>query len=212
MGQGLGGKGAGGVGVSVTRLSAMDEKPLLILDLDETLIHATAEEIDSDFDFQVFQYFVYKRPGLSEFLTSCALHFKLAVWSSASDDYVQQIVRRIFPAAISPEFVWGRSRCTRFRLPEVDEQGLLSLDYASRHEFAKRLKEVSRRGFNLKRTLIVDDTPEKVSQHYGNAIYIRPFTGSKDDTELGRLAGYLLKLKDAENFRTIEKRSWRQQS
>lgn len=190
----------------------MDPKPLLILDLDETLIHATADKIGDNFDFSVYQYFVYLRPGLAAFLAQCAAHFQLAVWSSASDDYVQAIAQHIFPAGIAPVFVWGRSRCTRFRLPEVDEHGILSLDYASKYEFAKRLKKVSRRGFNLKRVLIVDDTPEKVSQHYGNAIYIRPFTGSKDDTELGRLASYLLKLKDAENFRTIEKRNWRQQS
>ncbi len=34
---------------------------LIISDLEETLIHASATKIRADFDFQVFPYFVYKR-------------------------------------------------------------------------------------------------------------------------------------------------------
>ena len=64
----------------------MHQELLLILDLDETLIHASATKIREDFDFQVFQYFVYKRPGLTAFLATCAQYFKLASWSSASDE------------------------------------------------------------------------------------------------------------------------------
>jgi RNA polymerase II subunit A small phosphatase-like protein len=188
----------------------MYQKPLLILDLDETLIHATAEKIRDDFDFQVYQYFVYQRPGLADFLTQCAKYFQLAVWSSASDDYVRAVVSQIFPPGVAPVFVWGRSRCTRFRLPELDGFGFLSLDYASKYEFAKRLKKVVRRGFDLKRILIVDDTPEKVSQNYGNAIYIKPYLGAQDDQELAHLASYLRTLLAVENVRFLEKRNWRQ--
>ncbi len=187
----------------------MNARPLLILDLDETLVHATTTQIRGDFDFQVYQYFVYQRPGLTDFLTHCDKYFDLAVWSSASDDYVQAVVKKIFPTHLNLAFVWGRSRCTRFRLPEVDEQGFLSLDYASKYEFAKRLKKAARRGFDLKKMLIVDDTPEKVSQHYGNAIYIKPYLGEDDDRELLHLATYLLSLREVENVRTIEKRHWR---
>lgn len=188
----------------------MAEKSLLILDLDETLIHATAAKIREDFDFQVYDYYVYKRPGLAEFLTRCGTHFTLAVWSSASDDYVQAVVRQIFPPELTPAFVWGRSRCTPFRLPELDEQGYYSVDYSHGYEYAKRLKKVRRRGYDLNKTLIVDDTPAKVSQNYGNAIYIKPYVGAREDHELAYLADYLLTLKDATNVRMIEKRGWRQ--
>ena len=184
-------------------------KILLILDLDETLIHATTQQLPAPADFEVFHYHVYKRPGVDCFLRQVAAHFRLAVWSSASDDYVREIVSRLFPADIPLEFAWGRSRCTPFRLPERDEQGFYSLDYSSKVEYAKRLQKVRRRGFNLRQVLIVDDTPEKVLQHYGNAIYPKPFVGRPDDQELTGLAAYLLSLKDAENVRVIEKRYWR---
>jgi RNA polymerase II subunit A small phosphatase-like protein len=82
-----------------------------------------------------------------------------------------------------------------------------SLGYVGRHEFANRLKKVVRRGFDLKRMLIVDDTPEKVSQHYGNAVYVRPYLGERNDTELASLVNYLLTLKDVVNVRLIENRN-----
>jgi RNA polymerase II subunit A small phosphatase-like protein len=43
------------------------EKILIILDLDETLIHATDKPHDDAWDFEVFHYKVYKRPYLQEF-------------------------------------------------------------------------------------------------------------------------------------------------
>jgi RNA polymerase II subunit A small phosphatase-like protein len=57
--------------------------------------------------------------------------------------------------------------------------------------------------------LIVDDTPHKSRQNYGNVIYPREYLGDAADDELPQLLRYLLQLKDAENVRTIEKRNWR---
>lgn len=187
----------------------MSITPLLILDLDETLLHASARKLRDDFDFQVFDYFVYKRPGLDIFLKACAQHFKLAVWSSASDDYVSSVVEQILPPGIVLEFAWGRSRCTPFLLPQLDEQALYDFDYFGSYEYAKRLKKVRRRGFSLQKVLIVDDTPAKVLHNYGNAIYVKPFYGDPRDTELDSLSAYLTELKDVENVRVIEKRNWR---
>ena len=45
-----------------------DEKILLILDVDETLIHATEKELNQKVDFKIFDYNIYKRPFLDEFL------------------------------------------------------------------------------------------------------------------------------------------------
>ena len=44
-----------------------DHKTLLILDLDETLIHGTSEPIKRPADFEVFGYHIYLRPYLSTF-------------------------------------------------------------------------------------------------------------------------------------------------
>ena len=186
----------------------MENKILLILDLDETLIHATATKLGDDFAFQLYHYYVYKRPGLDAFLAACAEMFDLAVWSSASDDYVKQVVERIFPGEIKPVFVWGRSRCTPLVSPQIDDYGYYNLDGLSHYEYAKLLKKVRRLGYDAKRVLIVDDTPEKVRNCYGNAIYPNPFLGDPADRELLILARYLHSLHDAENVKSIEKRQW----
>ena len=187
------------------------DKTLLILDLDETLIHATDKQLDyQPADFQVPPYFVYKRPFLHNFLQQVQQHFLLAVWSSASDDYVTEIVKKIFGEELTLlEFFWGRSRCT-FRInPPMDEYRNINLNYSNHHHYLKTLKKLKRKGYNLKRILIVDDTPQKLSKNYGNAIYVKEFLGDPDDNELPLLLKYLRQLKDEENVRMIEKRSWR---
>jgi RNA polymerase II subunit A small phosphatase-like protein len=183
------------------------EKILLILDLDETLIHATEKELSYPADFQVFGYYVYKRPYLEEFMLGCNQHFKLAVWSSASDDYVEEIVKQIMPTEIKLEFVWGRSRCT-YCFDALTFESAQYADYYSHYNYVKVLKKVKKRGYALERVLIVDDTPSKAKYNYGNVIYPSEYLGEEEDNELQLLLNYLITLKDIENVRTIEKRNW----
>jgi RNA polymerase II subunit A small phosphatase-like protein len=191
--------------------SQSNDKILLILDLDETLIHASEGPLDRPADFRVFGYYVYKRPHLDAFLRECSRHFALAVWSSASDDYVEAVVQRIIPPEIPLQFVWGRSRCTYCFDAAAFESGGHA-DAHSHYNYLKVLKKVKKRGYSLRRVLIVDDTPHKAGRNYGNAIYPREYLGDALDDELPQLLRYLLQLKDAENVRTIEKRNWRNNS
>lgn len=180
---------------------------LLILDLDETLLHASTRELGRPADFTLFDYHVYLRPHLPEFLREASRHFELAVWSSAADDYVAEVVRRIFPADVPLAFVWGRSRCTYcFNHHAFEESG--HADYRDHYDYVKVLKKLRRRGYRLERVLIVDDTPAKAKRNFGNAIYPSEYLGQPHDDELLRLLAYLLQLKDAENVRLIEKRDW----
>jgi RNA polymerase II subunit A small phosphatase-like protein len=137
--------------------------------------------------------------------------FLLAIWSSASDDYVEAIAEKIIPENIDLEFIWGRSRCTYKRNLQIDEYGYYADNYLSHYHYVKPLKKVKRNGYQLERILIVDDTPHKAKENFGNAIYPREFTGEMDDTELLLLARYLKTLKDRSNLRRIEKRNWRRQ-
>ncbi|MEM6966127.1 MAG: HAD family hydrolase, partial [Bacteroidota bacterium] len=121
------------------------DKILLILDIDETLIHTTSQKLEYNPDFTVFDYPVYKRPFLEEFLISVAKDFHLAVWSSASDDYVEKIVEVIFPKEIKLHFVWGRGRCTYRRNLNIDEYGYYSDNYFDHYHYIKPLKKVKRK-------------------------------------------------------------------
>ena len=172
-----------------------DDKILLILDLDETLIHASEACLDYAPDFKYENYFVYIRPGLANFLKRMSSHFELAIWSSADDMYVSELVEKIKPDEIDFQFIWSKSQCTLRRNYELD-----------------RYINEKRKGYQLERMLIVDDSPEKVVDNYGNAIYIMSFEGDKEDCELEKLSNYLISMKDESNVRTIEKRWWRLES
>ncbi len=50
-----------------------------------------------------------------------AEEYKLAIWSSADDADVQELVDKIKPAAIDFEFIWGRSRTTKKWKSVTDE-------------------------------------------------------------------------------------------
>ena len=110
-------------------------KKLLILDLDETLIHASESSLATPHDFEVGPYFVYKRPGLAQFLETVNKHFELAVWTSSTKSYAEPIVENIFPPNVSLSFVWSRERCTWRFDPEFFD-----------HEWTKNLAKVKRRG------------------------------------------------------------------
>jgi carboxy-terminal domain RNA polymerase II polypeptide A small phosphatase len=190
-------------------LSFEEDKILLILDLDETLIHSSDEEPEEGFDFKVFNYFVVKRPYLDHFLDECSHYFKLAVWSSSSDDYAAMVVENIFLPGIKPAFAWGRSKATFRPVGWYDD---FSCQGFSHYDFVKRLRKIKPMGYSLERTLMVDDTPHKLKENYGNAIYIKEFNGEKEDEELLHLLEYLLTIRDCDNVLRIEKRNWRRKT
>lgn len=185
------------------------DKTLLILDLDETLVFATAKMLDRSADFEIFDYHVYKRPYLNDFLQQVKEHFLLAIWSSASDDYVQKVVEQIIPKEIKLEFVWGSSRCTYQRNLQIDEYGYYDSNQLNHYHYIKPLRKLKRKNYTLNRILIVDDSPHKSKANYGNVIYPAEYTGDEHDHELKLLAQYLISLKDEDNVRRIEKRNWR---
>lgn len=172
-------------------------RKLLVLDLDETLIHATENGLERDADFQVGPYFVYRRPHLDTFIGSVSQHFDIAVWTSSGAVYAQQIVQQIFPAGLL-RFVWASRRCTTVRDPLTGE-----------YMGIKNLQKLKRQGFALESVIAVDDTPFKYRRHYGNLVCVSEFVGDPADTELRWLAEYLPTLAAVANVRKIEKRGWR---
>jgi RNA polymerase II subunit A small phosphatase-like protein len=172
---------------------------LLILDVDETLVYADEQPLARAADFVVGPFHVYRRPFLTDFLAAVTGWFDVAVWSSASDAYVQGIVAGVFGPENVLRFVWSCDRCTRRLDPDRNE-----------HYYPKNLDKVRRLGYPLERVLMLDDSPEKLTRHYGNHVRIAPFTGDEADTELRDLLPFLDSLRAAANVRLIEKRHWRQ--
>ena len=182
------------------------------------LFRSTTKALDKAFDFTVFNYFIYQRPYLKEFFEKIKDHFLIALWSSADDEYVEEIAKKILPKNIELEFIWARSKCTYKRNfnPVFDDYQDYSTSDNSHYHFVKPLKKLKKKGYKLERILIVDDTPHKSRDNYGNVIYPKEYgshqnDGEENDTELLLLADYLLLLKDKTNVRKIEKRGWNTQ-
>ena len=173
-------------------------KKLLILDIDETLIHATETPLDREADFRVAQYYVYMRPHVQQFMEFCREHFHVAAWTTATPDYAALVLAHICSEDYPFEFVWCRDRCT-FR----------GEGYDGNLRWLKDLKKVRKQGWSLDQVLMLEDQPANLLRHYGNVIRIDPFDGDPEDMELKRLMPFLLELKLAENIRTIEKRGWK---
>jgi hypothetical protein len=88
-------------------------RPLLILDLDETLVWATEAAPRGGCDFRVLRYHVTRRPHLGTFLESVFEWFDVAVWTSSSDGYAQAVTAEVFGDVSRLQFLWSASRCTQ---------------------------------------------------------------------------------------------------
>ena len=81
-------------------------KENFILDLDQTLISAEAEE---EYDFKKYNkkaklfnfqdmdgyYIVFERPGLQKFLDYLFSHYNVSVWTAATKDYALFIIEKM---------------------------------------------------------------------------------------------------------------------
>ena len=171
---------------------------LLILDIDESLVHSADNPLDPNFDFRLSSYQVVKRPFLDEFMVNIFRWFNIALWTAATEDYAQEMVQRIIPNSHQLKFMWSRQRCTLKRDCDKDD-----------YYWIKDLKKVKRLGYNLDMVLVIEDEPRSMQRSYGNIIIIRPFDGDPRDEELQILTQYLEWIRKVENVREIEKRNWR---
>jgi TFIIF-interacting CTD phosphatase-like protein len=188
-------------------------RKLLILDLDETLIHAAETPLTRLPDFSIYNYHIYQRPYLDTFLLTCLDWFDVAVWTSSGSEYATQVVAAIFPDPQALKFVWTSDRCSivyNYHFDYID-------GHYPQYYSCKPLKKVKRRGYDLASVIAIDDTPKKWEKSYGNLIAVKPFEGDetvgiaslKENRELIYLLDYLNILKHEHNIRSIEKRGWR---
>ena len=172
-------------------------RKLLVLDLDETLVHATERPLEQQEDFMVGPYFVYKRPHVDAFVQYALKTFSVGVWTSSGEKYADGVINRIFPVN-ALEFVWSSQRCTLAR--DWETGGYQTL---------KKLDKLKAKGYRLESIIAVDDTPQKHGKNFGNLVAVTEYVGQALDDELLHLISYLEYLKTVPNIRTVEKRGWR---
>jgi TFIIF-interacting CTD phosphatase-like protein len=177
----------------------MTESHLLVLDLDETLVHTTGDPLPVPHQFRVGSGYGYERPGLREFLGRCQRSFLLAVWSASNRAHTDAVVGHIFGGGKDLAFSWARDRCWATYNPETDDFDIMLKDLA--------LLEWHK--YDLARVLVVDDSPHKLVRHPDNHIPISPFRGDPADVELSVLATFLETLRCVPDVRVVDKSGWR---
>lgn len=180
-----------------------NNKPSILLDLDQTLISAEAsDEIDlreykhKKDKFRVDDmdgyYMVYSRPHLQEFLDYLFKNFNVTVWTAASKDYALFIIDKII-------------------LNNQPERKLDFIFFSYHCDLSKKKKKYSKElcmlwdihkipGFSYKDTVILDDYKADVHKcQPNNCIIASPFEftkeGSENDTFLIDLIPELEKMK-----------------
>jgi RNA polymerase II subunit A small phosphatase-like protein len=79
---------------------------LVILDLDETLIHTTTTPLDHQpAHFKMANYWLYERPYVRDFIQFCLSHFRVAVWTSSNQPYAQAVTAHLFNHPEQLEFI-----------------------------------------------------------------------------------------------------------
>lgn len=182
-------------------------KSLLILDIDETLIHteerllyqktASKKNYDFETEFDGVLFSTVKRPFLKEFIDYAFSNFNIAIWTAATRDYAESILKNIGINEDDLIFFYCEENCTiRRDMESMKTYGV------------KNLNKLRKKGIDLERVLIVDDIAETAINNYGNLIHIKGFYDDLNDVELLKLISYLEKIKHESSYRKIDKRGW----
>jgi len=153
-------------------------KRLVILDLDETLIHSCKEWIGKPYDFIAENSMIHCRPGVNDFLAKLTIDYRVAIWTASYGRYTEEILAELFENPNVLEFVWTRETCE----VATDSNGMST--------FIKNISKLAELDLELNNYVIVDDKPGLIEPNT-NVIDIKPYYGSTDDIELKLVLDYL---------------------
>lgn len=169
--------------------AAVADKPCLVLDLDETLVHSSFSPIDAaDFEIplnmqgETHTVFVKKRPGVDNFLAVVSESFEVVVFTASLALYANPVMDLLDPACRVHERLY-REHCV-----------LIGGCY---------VKDIAKLGRDLKRTIIIDNSPLSYALQPENAIPIDSFFADENDRELDKILVILEKAKNLQDVRNL---------
>jgi CTD small phosphatase-like protein 2 len=152
----------------------MRHRPTLVLDLDETLVHCSTEFLPrADFEFGVhfqdtdYNIYVKCRPHLNAFLKYASTYFEVVIFTASQKAYADRLLN-----ILDPENNFIHHRLFR------DACVYVAGNY---------LKDLSVLNRDLRRTVIVDNSPQAFGYHVENGIPILTWIDDENDCELVQL-------------------------
>uniref|UniRef100_A0A8D1T7D4 protein-serine/threonine phosphatase n=1 Tax=Sus scrofa TaxID=9823 RepID=A0A8D1T7D4_PIG len=160
----------------------------VVIDLDETLVHSSFKPINNaDFIVPVeiegttHQVYVLKRPYVDEFLRRMGELFECVLFTASLAKYADPVTDLLDRC--------GVFRARLFRESCVFHQGCY-------------VKDLSRLGRDLRKTLILDNSPASYIFHPENAVPVQSWFDDMADTELLNLIPIFEELSGAEDVYT----------
>ena len=158
-------------------------KQILLLDLDETLIHADFEGIfknlnnyDTIINFNDnksnYSIGIFLRPGIYDFLNILKEKFDIFIYTASTKEYADSIIKFLDPQNQIFKMTFYRENC-------ININGQIFIKDLSLFE-------------NLDKIVIVDNSLYSFMEHLSNGILINSFYGDKSDIELYSVLNYLI--------------------
>ena len=180
-------------------------KKLLILDLDETLVHSDLDLLlkEKNVDYDTVLYFdsedekniplpLMIRPGLYEFLDYASENFDLVVFTASDQDYADAIIN----------YIEKNKKYFKMRLYRNDcifiDPGLYIKDLRIFNS-CKQMKDI----------IILDNSLFSFANQLSNGILITSFFNDKEDSFLNNVKDYLEYINSQNDIREINKESFR---
>eukprot|EP00917_Polyrhabdina_sp_WS-2016_P018825 GHVP01040450.1.p1 GENE.GHVP01040450.1~~GHVP01040450.1.p1 ORF type:complete len:362 (+),score=59.27 GHVP01040450.1:1054-2139(+) len=166
-------------------------KPFLVLDLDETLVHCTQTvlrrrkpelklEFKDETTKQTTVAHVYARPFLFYFLREVSKKFEVAVFTASTANYADQVLNYFSTQGCPVVHRFYREHCT--------------------HHGGCYMKNLANFGRDLRKTVLVDNSPASMAFQLDNGIPVSTWTGEANDLELITLIKLLKELALADDF------------
>ena len=165
-----------------------DSRKILILDLDETLIHTSTFPPHKNVKCLTFtnndtKEYVFLRPGVEEFLAHVAQMFEVFIFTAGTRGYAEPILDQL--------------------CPEIDQLHRFFRDSCN-FSSKKCKKDLTKFGKPLSQVIMIDDNRHMKQTYPDNTIHIDNWNGTPyDDTLLNTVIPILEECNAANDVRTI---------
>ena len=171
-----------------------NKKKLLILDLDETLVHTSFHPLGKDnkiiepdillkifFDNKYYNLYVFTRPYINEFLKDMSKLFIIYIFTASIKEYATPLLNEIDKNNIIEKRLF-RDSCT------LTNGG-------------KYVKNLNILNYNLKDVILLDNNPISYSFNKANGVPIKSWHSDKNDKELLKMRNFLNFLSSVDDVR-----------